>query len=68
MQLEETLDKEKDMTEWLKSIPVRIIKNLDIGDSIPKTFSSGNQSFKPSKPANLVRPQGIKPPPPGRTK
>ena len=24
--------------------------------------------FKPSKPADLVRPQGIKPPPPGRTK
>ena len=30
--------------------------------------SNGKSSFKPVKPANLVRPQGVKPPPPGRTK
>jgi len=33
-----------------------------------RSLSNGNQTFKPVKPANLVRPQGVKPPPPGRTK
>lgn len=57
------------MTERTEAIPVRTSGNWGIAhDSMPKSLSNGNQSFKPVKPENLVRPQGVKPPPPGRTK
>jgi hypothetical protein len=57
------------MTERTKTIPVRTSGNWGVAqDSMPKSLSNGNQSFKPVKPENLVRPQGVKPPPPGRTK
>ncbi len=57
------------MTERTKAIPLqtRVIRGL-AQDSMPRSLSKGNQSFKPVKPENLVRPQGIKPPPSGRTK
>jgi hypothetical protein len=67
--MEDTLGKEKNMTEWLKAITVRAGGSRGVAqDSMPKSLANGNQSFKPAKPANLVRPQGIKPPPPRRTK
>ena len=57
------------MTEQTRRIPVRTSGNWGVAqDSMPKGLSDGNQSFKPSKPTNLVRPQGVKPPPPRRTK
>ena len=57
------------MTERTKAIPVRTSGNSGFAqDSMPKSLSNGNQSFKPVKPEGLVRPQGVKPPPPGRTK
>jgi len=57
------------MTERTKAVPERQSGNWSsANDSMPKSLSNGNQSFKPVKPANLVRPQGVKPPPQGRTK
>jgi hypothetical protein len=57
------------MTEQTRAIPVQTNTNWGVAqDSIPEILSNGNPSFKPVKPENLVRPQGIKPPPPGRTK
>ncbi len=57
------------MTERTKAIPVQTSGIRGFAqDSIPKSLSNGNQSFKPVKPENLIRPQGVKPPPPGRTK
>jgi hypothetical protein len=37
-------------------------------DGMPKNLANGNQSFKPTKPENLVRPEGVKPPPVRRPK
>lgn len=57
------------MTERTEAIPPRTSGIRGFAqDSMPKSLSSGNQSFKPVKPENLVRPQGVKPPPPGRSK
>jgi hypothetical protein len=62
----DTFDEGKIMTEQANRISAlpnggRSCAN----DSMPKSLSNGNQAFKPVKPANLVRPQGIKPPPRG---
>jgi len=57
------------MTEQAKAVVEHRNGNRSIAfDGMPKSLSSGNQTFKPAKPENLVRPQGIKPPPSGRTK
>jgi hypothetical protein len=57
------------MTEQMKAAPVRTSGNRGFAqDSMPKNLANGNQSFKPVKPENLVRPQGIKPPPSRRSK
>jgi hypothetical protein len=67
--MDDTLEKEGEMTEQMEAIPVQTSGNKGFAqDSMPKSLSNGNQSFKPVKPANLVRPQGVKPPPPRRTK
>jgi hypothetical protein len=55
------------MTERTTAISMRTSEDKFFGGEVRIT-SNGNQSFKPSKPANLVRPQGIKPPPPRRSK
>jgi hypothetical protein len=68
-QVEDTLEKEEEMTERTEAILARTSGNWSgTNDSMPKSLSSGNQSFKPVKPENLVRPQGVKPPPPRRAK
>lgn len=67
--VEDTLEEEGDMTDQTKAIPARTSGSRSIAnDSMPKNLSNGNQSFKPVKPESLVRPQGVKPPPPRRAK
>jgi hypothetical protein len=57
------------MTQPTKSTPARANGNRSFAqDSMPKNLASGNQTFTPVKPPNLVRPQGVKPPPSGQTK
>jgi hypothetical protein len=67
--MEDTQKREGEMTKLNDVVPVST--NNSGYDSINKIYKSvpaGNLTFKPVKPENLVRPQGIKPPPPGRTK
>ena len=42
-------------------------KMSQANDSMPKSLAR-NSAFKPVKPENVARPQGIKPPPPRKTK
>jgi hypothetical protein len=57
------------MIERTTAIPARTSSIRGFAqDGMPKSLSSGNQSFKPVKPENLVRPDGVKPPPQRRTK
>jgi hypothetical protein len=57
------------MTEQEKVIPAWTSGGTFLtAEGETRSASSGNQTFKPVKPENLVRPQGVKPPPPGRTK
>jgi hypothetical protein len=57
------------MAEQINNIPVWKVAGTTLTtDGVSKGVSSANSTFKPAKPENLVRPQGVKPPPAGRTR
>lgn len=53
------------MTEHTKTVQTWPSANrVRTTDGVSKSVPSGNSQFTPIKPANVIRPQGIKPPPP----